>query len=78
MSDKNKETVREPLWARARNKGEVAAYYGVTPRVVNAWLRQYGLGDLVKRSGSYYYTPAELRRMASLFGDCSHQLGLFG
>lgn len=71
-------TNTERLDSRARNKSEIAAYYGVSERVINQWLRNSGLGDMVKKRGSYYYTPAELRRMSTLFGDTTHQLGLFG
>lgn len=68
----------EPLAARARNFGEIADYYGVSPKVMRRWMRRQGLGDMLKRgSGSYYYTPSDLARIGSVFGDCTHQLGLF-
>lgn len=62
----------ESLSARPRNLKEVSAYYGVDTRVVRGWLRRYGLDDLAKRRGTgsgYYYTVAELRRMAEVLGE---------
>ena len=71
-------TDTEPLAARARNKGEIAQYYGVSNKVVNRWLRQNGLEHLVKHRGTHYYTVFELQQIAAVLGDRTQQFGLFG
>lgn len=55
-----------------RTLKEVAAYYAVSTKVVRRWLQCHGLGDLACRRGTgmgYYFTVAELRRMAEVLGE---------
>jgi len=55
-----------------RTMKELAAYYGVGHRVVRRWMRNNGLADLARRRGTgqgYYYTIAELRRIAQVLGE---------
>lgn len=62
----------EKLADHPRTLKEIAAYYGVGTKVVRAWLRKYHLDDLADRRHQglgYYYTIAELRRMAEILGD---------
>ncbi len=57
---------------RPRTLKEVAAYYGVSARVVRGWLCCHQLRDLAYRRGTgrgYYFTVAELRRMAEVLGE---------
>ena len=55
-----------------RTLKEVSAYYGVSSRVVRGWLRSHQLSDLAHRRGTgrgYYFTVAELRRIAEVLGE---------
>lgn len=62
----------ENLTDRPRTLKEVASFYGVSQKVVRSWFLRYGLDDLATRRANgrgYYFTIAELRRIADTLGD---------
>ena len=71
-------TTRETLSHHARNLSEIAAYYGVSPKVVREWLRRRGVWEQLRRKTGYYYTPAELARIEAILGNCTGQTAMFG
>ncbi len=52
--------------SKARNKSEVAEYYGISVRTLNNWIKTSGLD--IEPVGNLY-SPAQLKIIVEHFGD---------